>query len=115
VLIQAAALIVLLIGPPVWALTAVLVAFGLGASGADNAFVKVVPEVFGLLALASVMGVLGLGWRTGGASGPAAAGFLYDATGSYTIAFTGVLVLLGVAGVLFSLGSRPTPDSATRG
>ncbi|MET0852444.1 MAG: MFS transporter [Candidatus Rokuibacteriota bacterium] len=115
VFIQATALVVLLIGPPPWALTAVLVAFGLGASGADNAFVKVVPEVFGLLALASVMGVLGLGWRTGGASGPAAAGFLYDATGSYTIAFTGVLVVLGVAGVLFSLGSRPTADASVRG
>jgi MFS family permease len=106
VLAQEVALAVLTAGPPPWALTLVLVAFGVGASGADNAFVKMVPEVFGLAGLASVMSVLGLGWRSGAALGPAAAGFLYDVTGSYRIPFGAALLALLAGGALFLLGSR---------
>ena len=105
VLAQGLALGVLIAGPPVWALVAVLVVFGVGAAGADTAFVKVVPEVFGLGALASVMSMVGLGWRIGAAVGPAAAGFLYDATRSYTIPFVGALVVLVLGALLFALGT----------
>lgn len=109
VTIQALAIVVLLAHPPAWGLTAVIVAFGAGASGADNAFVKIVPEVFGLGALASIMSILGLGWRTGAGTGPAAAGFLYDATGSYTIPFAGALLLLVLGGALFVAATRRIP------
>jgi MFS family permease len=101
--VQALALVVLLGGPPTWALTLALVAFGVGAAGADTAIVKVVPEVFGLAALASVMSVLSLGWRSGAALGPAGAGFLYDLTRSYTIPFSAGLVLLALSAVLCRL------------
>jgi MFS family permease len=115
-LLQGVGLAGLLAGPPPWALTVVLVAFGVGAAGADTAFVKTVPEVFGVGALASVMSVLGLGWRTGAALGPASAGFVYDATGSYTVPFVAGLVALGVGAFLFALGARPrTPVSAWPG
>jgi MFS family permease len=107
VLVQGAALLVLVAGPPSWALMPVLVAFGVGASGADNTFVKAVPEVFGLGALASVMSFMGLGWRTGAALGPAAAGFLHDAVKTYTPAFAAGVVALGVGLALFTIGSRP--------
>lgn len=104
--LQLISLGVLISGPPAWALTVVLVAFGIGAAGADNAVVKVVPEVFGVAALASVMSVLSLGWRTGAALGPAGAGFLYDLTHSYTLPFTAGLLLLAVSGVLFHFTTR---------
>jgi len=84
----------------------VLVGFGVGAAGADNAVVKVIPEVFGVAALASVMSVLSLGWRLGAALGPAGAGFLYDLTRSYTIPFSAGLGLLGVSLALFRLAMR---------
>ena len=106
VLLQAVTLGILISGPPPWALGVVLVAFGMGASGADNAVVKVVPEVFGLAALATVMSVLSLGWRSGAALGPAGAGFLYDLTGSYTIPFSAGLALLGVSAFLFRFVTR---------
>lgn len=61
--------------------------FGLGAAGSDTAVVKAASEVFGLRAIGAIMGVVGLGWRCGAALGPAAAGFIYDATDSYTLAF----------------------------
>jgi len=106
VVAQAIALGWLLASPPVWALAAILVVFGVGAAGADTAFVKVVPEVFGLGALASVMSFVSLGWRAGAAVGPAAAGFLYDATRSYQIPFSAALALLLLGAVVFALGAR---------
>jgi MFS family permease len=106
VAIQALALGVLVGAPPAWALMPVLVVFGLGASGADNAVVKIVPEVFGLAALASVMSVLSLGWRFGAALGPAGAGFLYDLTRSYTIPFSAGLAILAVSVVLFRFATH---------
>lgn len=114
VLAQGLALCALIAGPPAWTLAAVLVVFGVGAAGADTAFVKVVPEVFGLGALASVMSLVGLGWRIGAAAGPAAAGFLYDATRSYTIPFVGALGVLVLGALLFALGiagARPAASS----
>lgn len=106
VALQIIALGILISGPPAWALTVVLVAFGIGAAGADNAVVKVVPEVFGVAALASVMSVLSLGWRVGAALGPAGAGFLYDLTRSYTLPFTAGLLFLALSGLLFHLVTR---------
>jgi MFS family permease len=106
VAIQALALGVLVGAPPAWALMPVLVVFGLGASGADNSVVKIVPEVFGLAALASVMSVLSLGWRFGAALGPAGAGFLYDLTRSYTVPFSAGLAVLALSVLLFGLATR---------
>src|SRR2546422_7798028 len=65
-LVQGAALCALVAGLPAWAVPPTLVVFGLGGSGADNTFVKAVPDAFGLPALATVMSVVGLGWRGGG-------------------------------------------------
>jgi MFS family permease len=104
--VQALALAVFLVDPPAWALSAALVAFGVGAAGADNALVKVIPELFGVVALARVMSVIGLGWRAGAALGPAAAGFVYDLTRSYTIPFTAGLAVLAVTALLFHLATR---------
>src|SRR5207237_1025073 len=47
-LVQLTALCALLIGLPTWTIVVTLLFFGLGASGADNTFVKAVSDVFGL-------------------------------------------------------------------
>src|SRR5262249_32528738 len=67
------------------ALLASLVALGVGFAAADTMLAKAVPDVFGTRALGAILGVLNLGWRCGAALGPAAAGFLYDLTGSCTV------------------------------
>ena len=77
-----------------------LVGFGAGFAAADTMITKAIPEVFGLRAIGAIMGVLSLGWRSGAALGPAAAGFLYDATGSYAVPF-GVAPLAVVASWAF--------------
>lgn len=86
-------------------LVAVLV-FGAGFAASDTMITKIVPEVFGMRALGGIMGLLTLGWRTGAAVGPAAAGFLYDATGSYAIPFGAAPAVLLVSWIFFGLATR---------
>jgi MFS family permease len=107
--VQGAALGALLLGLPAWTVPGTLLVFGLGASGADNTFVKAIPDVFGLAALATIMSVVGLGWRSGAGLGPALAGFVHDATGSYTPSFAFAVVALASGWTLFRLGSAPRP------
>jgi cyanate permease len=80
--------------------------FGVGFAAGDTIIAKVIPDVFGMRAIGAIMGVLTLGWRCGAALGPAAAGFLYDATGSYTIPFGAAPVAVLVSWGLFALGTR---------
>jgi cyanate permease len=49
--------------------------------------------------------VLTLGWRSGAALGPAAAGFLHDLTGSYAIPFGAAPIAVLLSWGLFALGS----------
>jgi MFS family permease len=107
--LQAATLTALLFGLSQERLLLLLALFGVAFAGADTAFARAVPEVFGLHALGAVFGVLSLWWRCGAALGPMTAGFIHDATGSYTIPFAtaplAVLVSLG----LFVVAVRPSP------
>src|SRR6185503_2973006 len=83
-----------------------LVVFGIGFAAADTMVTKVIPDVFGVRAIGAIMGVLTLGWRAGAALGPAAAGFLYDATGSYTIPFAAAPVAVLASWGLYALATR---------
>jgi len=104
--IEIVALIALLWLPSRAALLGSLVVFGAGFAASDTMVAKVIPEVFGLRAIGAIMGVLTLGWRLGAAIGPAAAGFLYDLTGAYTIPFGAAPLAVAVSWVLFTLSTR---------
>ncbi len=103
--IQALALLALLWVPSRDALLGTMAVFGVGFAAADTVFVKVIPDVFGMRAIGAIMGVLTLGWRSGAALGPAAAGFLYDVTGSYTVPFGAAPLAVLVSWGLFALGT----------
>lgn len=98
VAIQVASLTAVLAGPSPSVLYFLIMWFGLGAAGSDTAVAKAAAEVFGTRAIGAIMGVVGFGWRCGAALGPTAAGFIYDLTGAYTIAFG-----LGSAALVASL------------
>jgi len=100
------ALLALLWFPSRAALLASLVLFGAGFAASDTMVVKVIPEVFGVRAIGAIMGILTLGWRLGAAIGPAAAGFLYDLTGDYTIPFGAAPVAVALSWVLFAFSTR---------
>jgi MFS family permease len=105
-LAQIAALGMLLLLPSQEMVLASLVVFGIGFAASDTMVTKVIPDVFGVRAIGAIMGVLTLGWRAGAAAGPATAGFLYDATGSYTIPFAAAPVAVLTSWGLFVLATR---------
>jgi MFS transporter, OFA family, oxalate/formate antiporter len=104
--IQIVALLTLWLVPSRDAVLTSLVVFGIGFAAADTMVTKVIPDVFGVRAIGAIMGVLALGWRAGAALGPAAAGFLYDATSSYTIPFAAAPVAVLTSWGLFALATR---------
>ena len=104
--LEVVALLTLLWVPSRGALLASLVAFGAGFAASDTMVAKVIPEVFGLRAIGAIMGILTLGWRSGAAVGPAAAGFLYDVTGSYTLPFGLAPLAVLVSWALFLVSTR---------
>jgi predicted MFS family arabinose efflux permease len=105
--VQVLSLLALLWLPSRETLLGSLVGFGAGFAAADTMITKAIPEVFGMRAIGAIMGVLSLGWRSGAAVGPAAAGFLYDATGSYAVPF-GVAPLVVVASWAFFAAATST-------
>lgn len=105
--VQVLSLVALLWLPSRETLLGSLVAFGAGFAAADTMIAKAIPEVFGVRAIGAIMGVLTLGWRSGAALGPAGAGFLYDATGSYAVPFGAApLVVLASWGLFSAATSR---------
>lgn len=110
--LQAAALLGLWWAPSQNALLAAMVLFGVGFAAADTMFTKVIPDVFGMRALGAIMGVLALGWRVGAALGPAVAGFLYDATGSYALPFGAAPVAVLLSWGFFTAGTRRRAQAA---
>ena len=108
--IQIATLLSIVAAPSLSALDVLLFAFGLSAAGSDTTLVKGAVETFGVRSIGAVMGVLSLGWRCGAALGPTAAGFIYDATGTYVLAFTLAAVGLALSSAFFTLGTVPAPE-----
>jgi MFS family permease len=104
--LELTALILLATAPSPTMLLAAMVVFGLGAAATDNMLVRAIPDLFGLRAIGAITGMLTLGWRCGAALGPATAGFLYDATGSYAGAFRTAPAIVVVSWVLFVLATR---------
>ena len=103
--VQALALLALLWLPSRETLFGSLAAFGAGFAAADTMIAKVIPDVFGVRAIGAIMGVLTLGWRSGAALGPAAAGFLYDVSGSYAVPFGAAPGVVLVSWALFAVAT----------
>jgi len=103
--VQTLALLALLWLPSREALFGSLAAFGAGFAAADTIIAKVIPDVFGVRAIGAIMGVLTLGWRSGAALGPAAAGFLYDLSGSYAVPFGAAPGVVLVSWALFAVAT----------
>ena len=104
--LQIVALTTLLWVPFREALMISLAVFGAGFAASDTMVTKVIPDVFGVRAIGGIMGVLTLGWRMGAALGPAVAGFVYDATGSYVVPFGLAPVAVVVSWTFFNLATR---------
>jgi len=120
--IEIVALLLLASAPSPRMLLVAMALFGIGAAATDNMLVRAIPDLFGLRALGAIAGFMTLGWRCGAAIGPAAAGFLFDVTGSYAGAFRAAPIVVAVSWILFGLatsklggsGRPPSPPAFGR-
>ena len=85
-------------------------AFGLTMGSIIMMQSLIIGECFGLVSFATVSGLAGVFTMTGAAFGPSIAGFIFDATGSYQMAFTIFAAMSAVAILVIYFAKPPDPD-----
>lgn len=104
-----ASLLWLQVASSAWMLFAFVAIYGVAHGGFFTVTSPTVAELFGTRAHGALFGTVQFFGSLGGAAGPLLAGVIFDATGSYRIAFAGLAVLAALG---LALISRLTPPSA---
>ena len=94
-----------------WMLFVFAVVYGFAHGGLFTVVSPTVAEFFGMAEHGAIFGIVLFFGTVGGAVGPLLAGSIFDATGSYDIAFSGLAVLTFI-GLLLVASIRPAPLSA---
>ncbi len=89
-----------------WGLYFIAGVYGLGYGGISITVPKLASEYFALSSLGVIIGIVQLAFAAGGAIGAPLAGYIFDRTNSYVLAFAVLFILLAVAFVL-SLSLHP--------
>lgn len=92
----------LLFSRDVWMFYVFSVIFGFGYGGMILLVTIVTAELYGLASLGMMLGIFSFYDTAGGVVGPPLAGSIFDATGSYSLAFL-ISVMLGVLAIILSL------------
>jgi MFS family permease len=108
--LMAAALFWLISATETWALYLFAAVFGFAAMGCAVSESPLVAELFGLRSHGLIMGVINIGFCIGAAAGPFLAGYIFDVTSSYNVAFL-VCSAVSVVGLILSAVLRPTKTS----
>ncbi len=98
-ILMMAAMVWLMWSSGLWMLYIFAVIFGIGFGGLSPASTAMVSDSFGTRNLGSIMGLLEIGWVLGAAAGPALAGYIFDTTGKYFLAF----LLMAVASLIVAI------------
>ncbi len=101
-----AALFWLIPATPVWQLYLFAVIFGFASGGMGSSQSPIIARLFGLSSHGLILGVIVLGFTTGGAVGPFLTGYIFDVTGSYQLAFL-VGAAISVVGLILAVILRP--------
>lgn len=86
-----------------WMFYVFALVFGLSWGGLTTMITALIGDVFGTRNLGAIMGVMSAGWSLGAAGGPAIGGFIFDASGSYGMAFVWGAGAMFAATVLMAL------------
>jgi len=105
-MLGAAALIWLIGAHNLWMFYLFAVIFGLSWGGVGVTIVTLPSDLFGRRSIGVIMGTLEAGFSVGSAIGAALGGFVFDATGSYTVAFIIGAVAMIIMGLLLALTRR---------
>lgn len=100
---QALAMFLFIVTASVWSFLAVGLLYGFTYGIASPVRMALIPHLFGLRAIGTMLGCTTFAWSIGGLVGPYVAGYIHDATQKYTLAFLagGILYLIGAASVFF--------------
>lgn len=98
-LLMAASMFWLTQSSSLWMLYTFGAAFGAAYGGLSPPTMAMVGDTFGVRHIGVILGVLDVGWVCGAAMGPALAGYIFDTTGRYYLAF----MLAGVAALMVAV------------
>jgi MFS family permease len=104
-IIMLAAFLILLPARSIWVLYIFAIIFGLAYAGLAVTQSPVLAVLFGLRAHGALLGVVNFGFTAGAAIGPTMAGYIFDTTHSYRLAFI-ISAVISVFGLLFSLALK---------
>ena len=108
--LMAASLFWLITATETWTLYLLAAVFGFATGGCAVSSSPLVAELFGLRSHGLILGVINLGYCIGAAAGPFLAGYIFDVTGSYSVAFL-ACAAASVVGLILSAILRPTKTS----
>ncbi|MFC2068505.1 MFS transporter [Chloroflexota bacterium] len=104
VFLTAGAMLLLVWASSLWMFYLFAFMFGFSYGGVAPSFYALIGDFFGMRHIGVIMAVINSTWGIGGAVGPMLAGYIYDVSSSYGLAFvTGTLALLLIAGLVYML------------
>ena len=106
-ILATAAMFWLLPAREVWALFLFSVIIGFANGGNAAADSPLAARLFGLKSIGSVIGFTAFGFAIGAAAGPVVTGYIFDAMGSYQIAFL-ACAACAIIGLIAAVSLRPT-------
>jgi MFS family permease len=106
---EAVAMFLFIFTRSVWSFYAVGILFGFSVGAASPVRMAMVPPLFGLRSIGTILGFATFAWAIGGFAGPLLAGSIFDLSHSYDVAFVcgAMLLMIGVFDVYF-FGSHKT-------
>ena len=109
-ILMAAALFWLVPATEAWLLYLFAVAFGFAYGGCATSESPLVAGLFGLSSHGLILGITSLGFSIGAGAGPLVAGYIFDVSQSYQMAFL-VCAAIGVIGLVLTALLTPTKTS----
>ncbi len=110
-----ASMICLLLLRDIWMLHLFALSYGVFHGVRISAQVGVLPEIFGMRSLGELIGISSAAAQLISSMAPYAAGALFDARGSYALAFLAIALLLASGGVVAGLLKRIGPPAEQPG
>lgn len=89
-----------------WMLYLFAIVFGFGQGGGSALWSPIVAELFGMSSHGVILGAINVGHTIGGTVGPVIAGYIFDTTGSYYLAFI-LCAIACVTGLILALFLKP--------
>jgi MFS family permease len=104
---QALAMLLLIWATSLWLIFTLVLVFGFGFGATMPIRLAMISQLFGIRSVGTMLGILSFGFAVGGIIGPVLAGYIFDVSRSYDIAFLagGLLIIIGTLAVCFLGGS----------